>query len=344
MNILITGGSGFIGTNLVSDLLKEGHKVTIYDKQKSETYPDLCIVGDVRDKEKLTSSMRGVDAVYHLAAEHRDDVRPASLYYEVNVGGAENIVYALKKNDVNRLIYTSTVAVYGLNSGEPNEDSPIKPFNEYGWSKYKSEIVFEKWADSDNTKCLIIVRPTVIFGEGNRGNVYNLLTQIADERFIMVGNGKNKKSMGYVLNLSQFLITLLRTTPGRHLYNYADKPDLNMDEFVRLVLNTLGKKSDLSFRLPYLIGLLGGYAFDFLAKVTGKTYPISSIRIKKFCADTQVSAEKVKDTGFTAPYQLANGLKRMILSEFLQDPKRNNPNDVKVEDAVDRKRQIEEKI
>ena len=344
MNILITGGSGFIGTNLSTDLLKEGHRVTIYDKQKSEAYPDLCIVGDVRDKERLASSMRGVDAVYHLAAEHRDDVRPTSLYHEVNVGGAENIVYALKKNDVNRLIYTSTVAVYGLNSGKPDEDSTIKPFNEYGWSKYKSEIVFEKWADSDNTNCLITVRPTVIFGEKNRGNVYNLLSQIADERFIMVGNGKNKKSMGYVLNLSQFLITLLRTIPGRHLYNYADKPDLNMEEFVKLSLNTLGKKSDLNFRIPYPVGLLGGYAFDFLAKVTGKTYPISSIRIKKFCADTQVSAEKMKDTGFIAPYLLTDGLKKMILSEFLQDPKRNNPNDVKVEDAIDPTRPFEEKI
>ena len=118
MNILVTGGSGFIGTNLVTDLLKEGHNVTIYDKQKSETYPDLCIVADIRDKEKLTRSMHGVDAVYHLAAEHRDDVQPTSLYYEVNVGGAENMVYALKKNNVNRLIFTSTVAVYGLNSGD----------------------------------------------------------------------------------------------------------------------------------------------------------------------------------------------------------------------------------
>ena len=97
MNILVTGGSGFIGRNLVTDLLKEGHNVTIYDKQRSKTYPDLCIVGDVRDKEKLADSMRGVDAVCHLAAEHRDDVKSPSLYYEVNVGGAENIVDALKK-------------------------------------------------------------------------------------------------------------------------------------------------------------------------------------------------------------------------------------------------------
>jgi len=232
MNILVTGGSGFIGTNLVSDLLKEGHKVTIYDKRKSETYPDLCIVGDVRDKEKLTRSMGGVDAAYHLAAEHRDDVRPVSLYHEVNVGGAENMVYALNKNGVNRLVFTSTVAVYGLNSGEPDEDSPVKPFNDYGKSKSKAETIFSKWADSDNTNCLITVRPTVIFGEKNRGNVYNLLNQIVDDRFTMVGNGKNKKSMGYVLNLSQFLTTLLGSTPGRHLFNYADKPDLNMEELV----------------------------------------------------------------------------------------------------------------
>ncbi len=317
MHIFITGGSGFIGTYLSRDLLKEGHKVTIYDKQESETYPDLCIVGDVRDKEKLSSSMQGVDAVYHLAAEHRDDVRPASLYYEVNVGGAENIVCALKKNDINRLIFTSTVSVYGLNSGEPNEDSPVKPFNDYSESKYKAETVFSKWADYNDTNCLITVRPTVIFGENNRGNVYNLLNQIVSDRFIMVGNGKNKKSMGYILNLSQFLITLLGSTPGSHLYNYADKPDLNIEEIVRLALNTLGKRSDLSFRFPYVIGLFGGYAFDLLSKVTGKTYPISSIRIKKFCSDTRISANKLNNTGFVAPYTLTEGLNRMIKSEFL---------------------------
>jgi len=324
MNILVTGGSGFIGTNLVTDLLKEGHKVTIYDKQKSETYPDLCIDGDIRDKEKLTRSMRGVNAVYHLAAEHRDDVQPISLYYEVNVGGAENIVYALKKNDVNRLIFTSTVAVYGLNAGNPNEDSPVRPFNDYGKSKYKAETIFSKWADSDNTNCFITVRPTVIFGEKNRGNVYNLLNQIASNRFIMVGKGINRKSMAYVLNLTSFLSALLKSAPGQFVYNYADKPDLCMNELIKNFHSTLGGNPKINFRIPYALGLMGGYYYDILAKITGKTYPISSIRIKKFIADTQVSSEKVKDTGFTAPYLLTDGLKRMISSEFLQDLNRRD--------------------
>ena len=317
MNILITGGSGFIGTNLVTDLLKQGHKVTIYDRQKSQTYPDLCVIGNIRDKQQLTRCMRGIDAVYHLAAEHRDDVQPASLYYEVNVGGAKNIVSGLKENNVKRLIFTSTVAVYGLNSETPSEDSPVRPFNDYGKSKYKAETIFSKWADSDPANRLVTVRPTVIFGENNRGNMYNLLNQIASNRFVMVGSGKNKKSMAYVLNFTRFLTFVLKTASGKYAYNYADKPDLKIDELVKLTRNALGKNSELSFRLPYVVGLLGGYAFDFLSRVTGRAYPISSVRIKKFCANTVVNTDKLQHTGFVQSYSLTEGLIRMIKNEFL---------------------------
>ncbi len=317
MNVLVTGGSGFIGTNLVSDLIKEGHKVTIYDRQLSESFPDLCIVADVRDKEKLVKSMREVDAVYHLTAEHRDDVKPASLYYEVNVGGAENIVYALKNNNIKRLIFTSTVAVYGLNSEVPHEDSQIKPFNDYGKSKYQAELIFNKWADLDKNNCLVTVRPTVIFGEKNRGNVYNLLHQIKSGKFVKVGKGTNKKSMGYVINIAKFLVTLLNFSSGKFLYNYADKPDLSMNELIDIFHEAFGKNQNRKFQIPYTLGLMGGYFYDVLAKITGNKYPISSIRIKKFCADTVIDADKLQQTGFTPTYTLAEGLRRTIKCEFL---------------------------
>lgn len=318
MNILVTGGSGFIGTNLVSDLLKEGHRVLIYDKERSEAYPDLCFIADVRDKEKLCDSMRGIDFVYHLAAEHSDDVRPVSLYYEVNVGGAQNVVHAMIKNDVKKLIFTSTVALYGLNAGEPNEDSPTKPFNDYGWSKYKSEMIFNEWAGTDNGRTLVIVRPTVIFGEKNRGNVYNLINQIASRKFFMIGDGKNKKSMGYVLNLSKFLVMLLETPPGWHIYNYADKPDLRVEELINIVNETLGKSPLNHFRIPYAVGLFGGYIFDLIGEIIGRKFSISFSRIRKFCANTQISAGKLKVMGFKPPYSLSEGLKRMILREFIE--------------------------
>ena len=318
MKILVTGGSGFIGTNLVSDLLKAGHSISIYDKMESRTYPDLCLVADVRDRERLTRALYGIDTVYHLAAEHRDDVRPVSLYYDVNVGGAKNLVYAAQENNVKKIIFTSSVAIYGLNNGEPNEESPIKPFNDYSMSKHESEKIFNEWVKGGNSRCLVIVRPVVIFGEDNRGNVYELLTQMASGKFVMVGNGKNQKSMAYVLNLTRFLAKLLGTEPGRHVYNYADKPDMTMEELVRIASEALGNGPGIRWRIPYSVGLLGGYVCDLLYRITGKSCPISSIRIKKFVADTKVSADRLRKTGFVAPYSLAEGLNRMIANEFLQ--------------------------
>ena len=316
MRLLVTGGSGFIGTNLVTDLLKAGHTVSIYDKVRSVTHPDLSVVADIRDRERLTNALQGIDAVYHLAAEHRDDVRPVSLYYDVNVKGAKNLVYAAESNDVKKIIFTSTVAIYGLNASEAHEESPIKPFNDYSNSKYQSEEIFNKWVKHDS-RCLVTVRPVTIFGERNRGNVYTLLCQIASTKFVMVGNGKNEKSMGYVLNLSSFLTKILESGPGRHVYNYADKPDMTMEELVTIASKALGNGLGIKWRIPYTLGLFGGYAFDLLARVTRKTYSISSIRVKKFGADTRVSADRLRKTGFVAPYSLVEGLNRMIASEFL---------------------------
>ena len=211
MSILVTGGSGFIGTNLVSALVRDGHRVLIYDEERSSAHPDLCVIADVRDRDRLCDSMSGIEVVFHLAAEHLDDVHPVSLYYEVNVGGAQNLVHGMINNDVKKLIFTSTVALYGLDADEPNEQNPARPFNDYGWSKYGSETVFNEWADGDKRRALVIVRPAVIFGEKNRGNVYNLVSQIASGKFIMIGDGKNKKSMGYVLNLVEYLKSSLKT-------------------------------------------------------------------------------------------------------------------------------------
>jgi nucleoside-diphosphate-sugar epimerase len=318
MNILVTGGSGFIGTNLVSDLLAEGHNVLIFDKQRIGKFTDLCVQADIRDRKKLSDCMHGVDAVYHLAAEHRDDVHPVSLYHEVNVGGAENLIYAMEKHGVNTLIYTSSAAVYGLGSGARNEESPISPFNEYGKSKYQAEILFSEWAEKDNSKSLFIVRPTVVFGEGNRGNFYNLLNQIAAGKFVMIGKGKNIKSMAYVGNISQFLVQLLNNSPGSgcHIYNYADKPDLTMDDLIHTVFAAIRTERKSFLRLPYSVGLLGGYVFDLFARITGRSYPISSIRMKKFCANTIMEAEKVNQLGFSAPYSLTDAIHKTIAFEF----------------------------
>ncbi|MBW2078667.1 MAG: NAD-dependent epimerase/dehydratase family protein, partial [Deltaproteobacteria bacterium] len=138
---------------------------------------------------------------------------------------------------------------YGLNAGIPDETSPARPFNEYGTSKLQAEEVFRRWADADPARSFVIVRPAVIFGEGNRGNVYNLLSQIASRHFITVGKGANWKSMGYVENIADFLVYVISMAPGTHLYDYADKLDLTGAELVVIARRKLNQRGKI-LRIP----------------------------------------------------------------------------------------------
>ncbi|MCC9455107.1 NAD-dependent epimerase/dehydratase family protein [Enterobacter hormaechei] len=309
------------GTRLI-EISKTDFDVTNFDKQQSHFYPDITVSGDVRNQDQLDQALAGFETVVLLAAEHRDDVSPTSLYYDVNVQGTRNVLSAMEKNNVQNIIFTSSVAVYGLNKVNPDESHPHDPFNHYGKSKWQAEEVLREWFNkAPEERSLTIVRPTVIFGERNRGNVYNLLKQIAGGKFAMVGAGTNYKSMAYVGNIVEFIkFKLANVRPGYDVYNYVDKPDLNMNQLVSEVEKSLNKKIP-SVHLPYPLGMLGGYCFDILSKVTGKKYAISSVRVKKFCATTQFDATKVHSSGFKAPYTLSQGLDRTLKYEFVHEKK-----------------------
>lgn len=316
MNIAIIGGSGFVGTRLIQFL--DGQQVLKnIDKRESHFYPEITHIANVLDKETLARELQGMDAVVLLAAEHRDDVTPISLYYDVNVQGMRNTLEAMERNGIKRLVFTSSVAVYGLNKENPNEDFPADPFNHYGKSKWQAEQVLKDWHGRHPDCVVSILRPTVIFGERNRGNVYNLLHQISTGAFLMIGKGENKKAMAYVGNIVAFIDFLLRNQQsGLEIYNYTDKPDFTMNELVTLVSKVMNKHIP-SVHFPYWLGMLGGYAFDVLAFLSRKKLVISSVRVKKFCATTQFDSSKAHKSGFVPPFTLEQGLSRILEFEFI---------------------------
>ena len=314
MKITVIGGSGFVGSRLVSEL--GINRCQILDKSPSPFFNQVTTLGDIRSKEEILLP-RQTQAIVLLAAEHRDDVNPTNLYYDVNVIGTKNVLDKMDEEGIKQLVFTSSVAIYGLNKQNPSENHPEDPFNDYGKSKWQAEQVIKEWFEKDPIgKSVTIIRPTVIFGERNRGNVYNLLKQISSGKFLMIGKGQNKKSMTYVGNVVGFIIDRLqKKESGFQVFNYADKPDFNMEELVSII----EKKMDLRIpktKIPYEIGMLGGYAFDVLAKLFGKKLPISSIRVKKFCATTQFDASKVHSL-FKSPYTLEDGLNKTLDHEFI---------------------------
>jgi nucleoside-diphosphate-sugar epimerase len=214
-------------------------------------------------------------------------------------------------------VFTSSVAVYGLNKNNPAETHPADPFNHYGKTKWQAEEILREWHGRGNGKMLRILRPTVIFGERNRGNVYNLLKQIASGRFLKIGKCSNKKSMAYVGNVVAFIEHLIdNARPGYEVYNYIDKPDLSMNELVALVGDSLGRKIP-SVRIPYSAGLFGGYCFDLLAFLLRRKLPVSGVRVRKFCATTVFDSTKALSSGFTPPFTLSSAISRTLQFEFV---------------------------
>ena len=312
--ILTIGGSGFVGSFLIKEL--HNFKVENLDKNPSPFFDNITTKGDIRNLDEIKIH-KGTESVVLLAAEHRDDVSPTSLYYDVNVQGTKNVLQAMDNAGVKNIIFTSSVAIYGLNKTNPDENHPEDPFNHYGKSKWQAEQVIKEWYHNNpDGKSITIIRPTVIFGERNRGNVYNLLKQISSGKFMMIGKGQNKKSMAYVGNIVAIIKDRLEKKElGHHVFNYADKPDFSMVELTQTIEEKMKIKLP-SIKIPYLLGMMGGYGFDFISVLSGKKFSISSVRVQKFCATTKFDASKVRSV-FKSPYTLEEGLNKTLEHEFI---------------------------
>jgi nucleoside-diphosphate-sugar epimerase len=315
ISIALIGGSGFLGSSLQNELNNSNILYRNFDLSLGEDHKNYVNVTNPKSLEKIN----GVNVLINLAAVHRDDVRPISKYDEVNVLGAENICQLARNKDIKTIVFTSSVAIYGFAPPNTDEGGETAYFNDYGRTKWLAEQVYSEWYSEDTeNRRLIIIRPTVIFGEGNRGNVYNLLNQIASKKFAMFGKGENIKSMAYVENVAEFIKFSLSFDQGKHIYNYIDKPDLSMNALVSLCRRKLFNKESVGLRLPAFIGYFIGYFADVLSRLTKKNLPVSSIRVKKFMSTTQFNTS-ISETGFKSSVSLEEGLEKTLEYEFIQD-------------------------
>jgi nucleoside-diphosphate-sugar epimerase len=314
VSVAVVGGAGFIGTSLCRRMQNEGIKFVIIDLKKSDIFPEQSIVVDLLDTEELKRFIK-CEIIVNLAAAHRDDL-DASDYYRINVDGARSICEAAKSINTKRIIFTSSVAVYGFAPAGTTEDGLLQPFNHYGKSKVAAERIFTQWQNSDqNQRELFIVRPTAVFGEGNRGNIFNLLQQVHKKRFLMIGAGRNQKSIAYVENLSEFLLKCILSDKKFGLFNYVDTPNLEMRALVETIGRLFGQTGAF-IRIPKLLAHCAAVAFDLISFLTGKSFPISSIRVKKFTENTCFTANLSSISGFQRPFTIEEGLERTINYEF----------------------------
>ena len=316
--IVVVGGSGFIGTVLLSHLARVdgAESIKLVDKTIDIERP-VCdaILADVRDIQSLRKAISKGDVIYNLAAEHRDDVNPISLYDEVNVNGAKNICQVAREQEVGTIVFTSSVAVYAASRLSRDEKAQIAPSTPYGVSKASAEQIYIEWQEeSPNTRKLIIVRPTAVFGPSNRGNIYALCKQVAENKFVHIGSGENKKSLAYVDNLVSFLVYVLDSPVGISIHNYVDKPDYDMNELVAKIAR-YSHAEILKLRLPYMFALFASYIWVAIVRVLGRQSAITPDRIRKYSSNT-VFDTNFDSVGFVPSIEMERALQQTVEYEF----------------------------
>lgn len=309
---LLTGGSGFIGSHFHRIIPNE--ELINFDLVAPKfNHSSKFILGDIRINNNVVNAISGnaIECIISLAAKHHDFGIGHDEYFDTNEEGTRVLCSVASEFAVKKIIFYSSVAVYGLREDVSNEELEPQPDSPYGASKLAGERVLQKWASEDATRQVVIIRPTVVFGEKNVANMFNLIRQIDSGLYFHLGRADNIKSIAYVENLVKATLFLKeRMNPGVVVYNYADEPQLTSRIIGDTIANALGKMIHLN--IPKWLGISVGLPFDLAIKLTGKNLPISSARIKKLGTQTYHSAKKIFEDGFTPKYSTKDGIMKMV--------------------------------
>lgn len=309
--ILITGGSGFIGGYVCRVLREKGLLVRVLDLHEPPFEVDY-VRGDVRDSETVARALVGVDEVIHLAAAHHDFGIDRATFFSVNADGARILCEGMTEAGIDRLCFTSSVAVYGDSPDRSEANPKPLPNNAYGESKLRAESIVREWAEAKDSRAVVIIRPAVVFGPKNHGNMFTLIRAVDRGWYWPVGSGRNVKSTAYVENLVGALLHAMSTTDfGLLTFNYVDKPDLNSREIGDLIFRCLGRRPRPPFPLPLALAI--GRVGDIIGRFVSWNVPLTTARVRKLaCAETLFPVGAVVETGFRPTVPLEEGLRRMV--------------------------------
>ncbi len=310
--ILLTGGSGFIGSHFHRTALEE-HFINLDLNEPTFENKATFIKGDIRVKSDLSQAVRSrkIKTIVSLAAKHHDFGIGHDEYFDTNEGGTQVLCEVASENNIQEIVFFSSVAVYGISERISSEQFSPTPDSPYGASKLSGEKVLAKWASEDDERKVLIIRPTLVFGPNNMANMRNLIKQIDSGLYFHLGKADNIKSIAYVENVVDATLYLMdRMRPGVSIYNYSDEPQLTTREIGEVIAQALNKKIRLT--IPKTLGIMMGIPFDLAIKVTGLNLPISSARIKKLGTSTHHSAKKIFSEGFSPRFSTIEGLKKMV--------------------------------
>ncbi len=331
---VIFGGSGFIGSHFSQYLLDNNivQNIVVADiapldlDRITDAYASYIKEGKIQFetvdvRQEIAFSVDGkVDLIANFAAVHREPGHAPAEYYETNLLGAEHVCRWAEHVSCGKVIFTSSIAPYGPSEKARDEQSLPVPATAYGGSKLAAEKIHQVWQAADKTnRKLIIVRPGVVFGAGEGGNVTRLIKATVKRYFFYMGNKNTRKAGTYVKELCNAMFWALDTKAGVNpvLFNMSMNPGPTIEEYV----NTLCEVAEIKRfvpNVPYPIMYAASLVIDPVAKVVGINQPISPVRMRKLVKSNNIIPQYLADNGYEYQYSF-----KQALTDWRQDNKKD---------------------
>lgn len=335
--VVLFGGTGFIGTHLTQHWLREGlaERIVLVDVAPPRTAAYAAglqeglrsgrvqyVAADVRRPIVEGQLPDRADLIFNLAAVHREPGHAPREYFETNLAGAENVCSWASAVGCRRMVFTSSISPYGPSEEIKDERSVPVPETAYGSSKLAAEKIHLGWQAGDANRQLLILRPGVVFGPGEGGNVTRLVRSLVKGYFVYMGNRQTRKAGGYVKELcrvAQFGLEQLDSRNQRTLLlNFSMNPLPALEDFVNSIQKSTGLKRH-PMSVPRWALMSASYPIDGIARAFGIRTPVSPVRVRKLFRSTSVDPRGLRELGYQWQYTLDDAFadwKRDIPGDF----------------------------
>ncbi|MGE3540329.1 MAG: NAD-dependent epimerase/dehydratase family protein [Candidatus Tectimicrobiota bacterium] len=321
--VLVTGATGAVGPSVVQALHAAGYQVRILTRSvpQSGVFPhgvDVCL-GDITDLATVQAAMQGISSVMHLAALlHIMNPPPAwhERYERVNVEGTATVVRAAVAACSSRLVFFSTIAVYGQAAGQVlTEETTPHPDTFYAHTKLTAERIVLDATRFDGEPLGTVLRLGAVYGPRMKGNYHRLVRSLARRRFMAIGNGQNRRTLVYEKDVaSAAVLAAHHPRAGGQIYNVSDGQYSTLHDIIVAICHALGRTPP-RHALPAGLARLAAGLVEDIGRLMSCTVPIGRATIDKYIEDIAVSSQRIQThLGFVPQIDLATGWRQTILA------------------------------
>lgn len=290
-SFVIFGGSGFVGTHMQNLLRERYPQAKVYVADLLAEGSEYCQKVDVRNPIEMSGSFGPSTLIFNFAAVHRTPGHPDHAYFETNIRGAENVCAFAEKHGIENVVFTSSIAPYGAAEELKSEGTLPTPNTPYGISKLVAEKIHREWAAAGASRKLSIVRPGIVFGTGENGNMTRLYKGLKSHKFAYAGRKDTIKACIYVKDLVRVMLAMAENESAEkiQLYNCCYYPSFTIEQICKIMLQATG----MNRHIPYIPQKPMMAAATVCGMFGGLGLGICPARVKKLMVSTNIDGQKL---------------------------------------------------